>query len=83
MVEQLKKSDTRHDLTENEIIELCFTTIQKHNNIIEQSRAAVILSGYVKSGLGKRTRKFLQENPNIPERVREILSSSIMRMEGY
>ena len=83
--EMSKKLQKREDdnLSQDEIIELCFTVIKQHSDIVEQSRAAVILSGIVKKGLGKRTQQFLQENPKLPERVYEVLSTSIMRMECF
>jgi len=70
-------------LSQDEIIELCFTVIKQHQDVIEQSRAAVILSGIVKKGLGKRTQQFLQENPKLPEDVQNILSNAIIRMECF
>ncbi|MFH1858904.1 MAG: hypothetical protein ABIJ80_01410 [Patescibacteria group bacterium] len=82
MVEKLR-GRVENDLSEDEIIELCFTVMQKHNNVVEQSRAAVILSGVVKKGLGKRVLQFLQENPELPRRVHEILNASITRMECF
>ena len=83
--EMSKKLQRRGDdnLSRDEVIELCFTVIKQHSDIVEQSRAAMILSGIVKKGLGKRTKQFLQENPKLPERVYEVLNTSIMRMECF
>jgi hypothetical protein len=55
----------------------------EHQNDIEKCRAAVILSGMVKKGLGKRTEEFLAKNKSLPMRVHEVLTSAIMRMESY
>lgn len=82
MTEKLKKR-VNDGLSQDEVIELCFAVIQQPADVIEQSRAAVILSGIVKPGLGDRTGQFLQENPTLPERVQEILGAAIMRMEGF
>lgn len=82
MAEKLKKRMECH-LSTDEIIELSFAVIQQHPERIEQCRAAVILSGIVQKGLGKRTLKFLAENPKLPKRAREILNAGIMRMECY
>lgn len=82
MIEKIRKR-VELNLSEDEVIELCFIVIQKHNNVIEQSRAAVILSGIVKKGLGKRTLKFLKKNSNLPNRIHEVLNANIMRMECF
>jgi len=82
MVERLKKRN-EYNLSFDEVIELCFAVIEQHTDKIEQSRAAVILSGIVKKGLGKRTLQFLEKNQKLPGRVRELLSAAIMRMECY
>jgi hypothetical protein len=76
----LRKSQARFD---RETEDLCFEIISEHPDAVERCRAAVILSGFVRRGLGSRTREFLQTHPNLPIRVRELLSSSILRMEGF
>lgn len=68
---------------DDETIELCFKIIKDHPNVTEKARAAVILSGIVKKGLGKKTKEFLNEKKDLDPRVRQILSNSIMRMEGF
>lgn len=82
MVKRLKNR-IEDNLSEDEIIKLCFSIIKNHNSVIEQSRGAVILSGISKKGLGARTKKFLEDNPNLPNRVQEVLYSAILRMECY
>jgi hypothetical protein len=79
---QLRKRE-EIKLTDDEIISHCFSVIGKHSDIVARCHAAVLLSGIVKPGLGKTTKDFLKENPNLPIRVQELLSSSIMRMEGF
>ncbi len=83
--EMNKKLQERNinNLSQDEVIELCFVVIQKHPKVIEQCRVAVILSGIIKSGLGKKTQKFLKENPKLPSRVNEILSAAVLRMESF
>jgi len=68
---------------DEETINLCFQVMISHPNKIEKCRAATILSGIVEKGLGKRTQKFLGDNPFLPERVKEVLNSAILRMEGF
>lgn len=70
-------------LSEEDVIELCFEIMSEHPDKIEQSRAAVVLSGIVKKGLGKRTLDFLKANPHLPARVHQVLRNSIMRMETF
>ena len=82
MAERLKKRK-EYDLSFDEVIELCFAVIEQHTDKIEQSRAAVILSGIVKKGLGKRTLRFLKKNPKLPGRVHELLNAAFMRMECF
>lgn len=72
-----------YNMPESEIIDLCFRVMREHDSVVEKCRSAVILSAIVKPGLGKRTQQFLKNNPNLPERVNEILSSSMMRMESF
>ena len=83
--EIVKKLQERNinNLSQDEVIELCFVVIRKHPKVIEQCRAAVILSGIIKSGLGKKTKKFLEENPKLPSRVHEILRAAVLRMESF
>lgn len=81
--EMARKLQRRDSLSQDEIIKLCFSVIAEHKDIIEQSRAAVILAGIISPGLGGKITQFLKENSNLPERVREIVSSAIMRMEGF
>jgi len=82
MAEKLKKR-MGCGLPTDEVIELCFSVMQQHPEKIEQCRAAVILSGIVKSGLGKRTQDFLDQNKKLPKRAQEILRANIMRMECH
>ena len=82
MVERLQKRN-EYNLSFDEVIKLCFAVIKQHTDVIEQSRAAVILSGIVKKGLGKRTLRFLKKNPKLPGRVHELLNAAFMRMECY
>ncbi|MFH1129472.1 MAG: hypothetical protein V1686_01930 [Patescibacteria group bacterium] len=70
-------------LSQDKVIELCFAVIQQHPSIIERNRAAVILSGVIKPGLGIRTREFLRKNPLLPGSIEYLLGSAIMRMEGH
>ena len=70
-------------LSADQIIDLCFSAIEEIDNKVEQSRAAVILSGIVQEGLGIRTQELLDERPDLPERVHQILRASILRMEGF
>ncbi len=72
-----------NNLTTDVIIDLCFAGIKEHADIIEQSRIAIILSGIVQKGLGKKTWQFLKDNQELPKRVHEILRSAIMRMECF
>lgn len=83
--EKARRLRGREDLglSEGEIIELCFDIVENHQNDIEKCRAAVVLSGIVKPGLGKRTGEFLDKHPDLPERVHEVLKSAIMRMECF
>ena len=78
-----RREDEDNELPQDEVVELCFTVIEQHPDMVEQCRAAVILSGIVKRGLGKRTQQFLKDNPELPDRVHEILSAAIMRMECF
>lgn len=65
-------------------IDLCFEILEKEDRIIEQCRTAVILSGMIMKGLGKRTQNFLKANEKqLCERAKEILHSSLMRSEGF
>lgn len=65
-------------------IDLCFEILEKEARIIEQCRIAVILSGMIMKGLGKRTQDFLKANEKrLCDRAKEILHSSLMRMEGF
>lgn len=64
-------------------INLALSLVKEHPDKIEQARAAVILSGIVKNGLGGRVREFLAENKRLDTRVRQILEANILRMEGY
>jgi len=67
----------------DEVIELCFQAIEEVKDPLDQCRAALRLSGIVQKGLGNRTQEFLDEHSDLPERVYEILGSSILRMEGF
>jgi len=78
-----RRNDEDHELSQDEIVELCFAVVEQHPDAMEQCRAAVILSGIVKKGLGKRTQQFLKDNPELPDRVHEILRAAIMRMECF
>lgn len=65
-------------------IDLCFEILEKEARIAEQCRIAIILSGMIKKGLGKRTQKFLKANEKrLFGRAKEVLHSSLMRMEGF
>lgn len=64
-------------------VDLAFEIIKDHPDDKEKCRAAVILSGIVERGLGARTKKFLEDNRSLPDRVQQLLGSAIMRMEGY
>lgn len=70
-------------LPENQVINLCFDILDYHPDDIEKCRAAVILSGVIQKGFGKRLRIFLEANPELPERVHEILNANIRRMEAF
>lgn len=70
-------------LSDDEVIKLCFDVIAEHPSEIEKCRAAVVLSGIIQKGLGKRTREFLDNHPYLPPRVHEVLRSAIMRMECF
>ncbi|MBU0572803.1 hypothetical protein KKH23_02285 [Patescibacteria group bacterium] len=83
-MDRLKERKT--NLTGDEVdkvIELCFRAMEELENPLDQCRAAVILSGIVQKGLGSRTKEFLDEHAELPERVHEILGSSILRMETF
>jgi hypothetical protein len=85
IVKKMKELNQRNRerLFDDRTINLAFDVIKEHPNPTEQCRAAVILSGIVKKGLGRRTKKFLDDNHQLPARAAQILRSSIMRMEGY
>ena len=84
------------DDKQDEKIELCFEIMELFCNIQEKARtigdlkiccrAAVVLSGIVKKGLGGRTQVFLQQHEKekpLPDRAEEILRNAILRMESY
>lgn len=73
----------REELCEDVVIEFCFLVIKYHPSTIEQGRAAAILSGIIKEGLGKRTKQFLRENHSFSSTARIVLQNAIMRMEGH
>lgn len=77
--------------TLDERIELAFEIITLYSNIQKKTksdtkeccRAAVILSGYIKNGLGVRTKKFLDEKDGkLPDRAVQVLWGNIRRMES-
>ena len=82
IMKQLKEREEK-GLTADQVVDLCFQAMVVVEDPVEQSRAAVILSGIVQKGLGDRTKEFLSQHPDLPERVHQILGSSIMRMEGF
>jgi len=75
--------NNRDELSVDEVIELCFIVMEQHKDVTEQCYAAVILSGLVKPGLGDRVLEFLEDNPQLPARARQLLSANIMRMETF
>ena len=81
-MQQLKDRE-KDGLSTDQIIDLCFRAIEEIDNKDEQSRVALILSGIVQKGLSTRTEKLLDERPDLPERVHQLLRSSILRMEGF
>lgn len=65
-------------------IDLCFEILEKEYAVVAQCRVALILSGMIMKGLGKRTQNFLKANEKrLCDRAKEILHSSLMRMEGF
>ncbi len=73
----------RRLMAQDTVIELCFGLLREDKSVIELSRTATILGGCIKPGLGNRVQDFLKENPDLPKRVKEILGSSVTRMQGF
>lgn len=69
-------------LSQKEVIELCFAVMKQHSEIEEQCRAAVILSGIIAPGLGDRALAFLDEHPQMPDRVHDLLNGNFLRMNS-
>lgn len=82
-IKQRLKDREQLSLTPNQIEDLCFMAMETEKSPIEQIRAAVILSGIIRKGLGQRTKVFLEQHPDLPPRAQEILNNSLLRMAGF